>query len=174
MSSEQPVRYAPERNFPSYAFIPGQSPHPTRDPKGHSFGEELPPRGTWDTNAVWFEEEEYLWGTDLYNFGYLWEAHEAWEGIWQSCKHVDKLLGNFLQGLIQCSAASLKIPMEQPKGLAKLSELGTGRLTNVGDAAGGTYWGLDVEPFVTSFRIFAAYPDPEVDDRPRIRLDRKD
>jgi hypothetical protein len=25
----------------------------------------------------------FLWGLDLFNHGYYWEAHEAWEGLWQ-------------------------------------------------------------------------------------------
>ena len=37
----------------------------------------------------------------------------------------------FLQGLIQCTAACLKIPMEQPRGLARLSDLGTRKLASV-------------------------------------------
>jgi hypothetical protein len=27
--------------------------------------------------------DAFLWGLDLFNHGYYWEAHEAWEGLWQ-------------------------------------------------------------------------------------------
>ena len=79
------ARYAPSRAFPPYAYLPGRDPHPTRDARGHSFGnEEAPPE--WLPPERWRENVEYLFGVDLYNHGFLWEAHEAWESLW----HVSK------------------------------------------------------------------------------------
>ncbi|MER9007639.1 DUF309 domain-containing protein [Mesorhizobium sp. M0862] len=26
----------------------------------------------------------FRWGIDLFNHGYYWEAHEAWEPLWQT------------------------------------------------------------------------------------------
>jgi hypothetical protein len=162
------VRYAPDRALPLYAFLPGRDPHPTRDARGHSFGapespvEYLPP-------DRWRENEEYLFGVDLYNHGFLWEAHEAWESLWHRSKH-DAVQADFLQGLIQCSAASLKIPMEQPAGLKKLSEAGTRRLESAAERAGPHYMGLDVWEFIHEFRAFAASEPASADERPRIVL----
>jgi hypothetical protein len=166
------VRYAPQRSFPSYAYLPGRDPHPTRDPRGHSHesargGEEH--EVGYLVADLWRENEEYLFGVDLYNHGFLWEAHEAWESLWHAAKHdADQAL--FLQGLIQCSAASLKIPMQQPNGLAKLAEIGTGRLEKVARAAGPKYMGLDVPAFVRAFRAFASSSPSSADERPRIEL----
>src|SRR5262249_54457186 len=125
------VRYAPNRAFPSHAYLPGRDPHPRHDPQRAASPANLaylPP-------ASWRENDEYLFGVDLYNHGFLWEAHEAWEVLWHLSKS-DPLQSGFLQGLIQCSAASLKIPMEQPNGLAKLAEIGTARLEEVARRAG--------------------------------------
>lgn len=50
----------------------------------------------------------FLWGLDLFNHGYYWEAHEAWEGLWQ----VADRRGQpriFFKGLILLSAAGVKI-----------------------------------------------------------------
>ena len=163
------MRYAPSRPFPPYAFLPGRDPHPTRDPRGHSFGHPeatapyLPPER-------WRENTDYLFGVDLYNHGYLWEAHEAWESLWHRAKH-DEDQALFLQGLIQCSAASLKVPMEQPAGLLKLAEIGTGRLAGVASRTGARYMGLDVAAFVRAFRAFAAAAPASIDLRPRIELE---
>jgi len=33
------VRYASAKPFPRYAYLPGRDPHPTRDPRGHSYGQ---------------------------------------------------------------------------------------------------------------------------------------
>jgi hypothetical protein len=163
------VRYAPNRPFPSYAYHPGRDPHPTRDARGHSFGAKAE-RFPYIPPENWRENEEYLFGVDLYNHGYLWEAHEAWENLWHPAKH-DAVQAGFLQGLIQCTAASLKVPMEQPLGLQKLAEIGTARLDTVARSAGPRFMGLDVPTFVVAFRDFAQSAPTEVDSRPRIALD---
>jgi hypothetical protein len=163
------VRHAPDRSLPPYAFLPGRDPHPTRDPSGHSFEaseQELPylPAEVWPTN------EEYLFGVDLYNHGFLWEAHEAWEGVWNASKH-DPLQKEHLQGLIQCAAACLKIRMEQPRGLARLSELGTARLEGVARKTGGQFMGIDLMSFVADLRSFASSEPSSIDGRPPIELE---
>ena len=164
------MRYASERPFPAYAFLPGRDPHPTRDSRGHSYSDEPEPPAGYYPPEHWAENEDFLYGVDLYNHGYLWEAHEAWEGLWHQAKH-DELQAQVLQGLIQCAAAALKIPMEQPVGLAKLSENGTGRLEHVARATTPPYMGIDLWEFIGEFREFASKPDAVVDDRPRLTLD---
>ena len=162
------MRYAPHRPFPKYAYLPGRDPHPTRDPHGHSYGvrEE---RSTYLPAERWRQNEEYLYGVDLYNHGFLWEAHEAWENLWHPAKHDPEQAG-FLQGLIQCTAASLKVPMEQPGGLERLASIGTRRLEDVAESAGPRFMGLDVASFVAAFRAFADSRPASADERPRIEL----
>lgn len=162
-------RYAPARTFPPYAYLPGRDPHPTGDPRGHSYTGEREPPAAYFEPARWSENEDYLFGADLYNAGFFWEAHEVWEGLWHSAKH-DALQADFLQGLIQCSAACLKIPMQQPAGLEKLSTNGLARLERVASASRGDYMGLAVREFVDRFRAFAASRPETPDDRPRIAL----
>jgi hypothetical protein len=112
-----------------------------------------------------------LWGVDLYNHGYLWEAHEAWESLWHVAK-ADRDQADCLQGLIQCAAACLKIPMEQPAGLARLTELGTAKLERVARAQpdGARFMGLDLAAFARAMRAFAAGAPPSIDARPRLEL----
>ena len=69
------------------------------------------------------------------------------------------------------AAACLKIPMGQPRGLARLSELGTLKLENVAQETGGHFMGLDVFDFVASLRAFAQSEPDSIDPRPRIELD---
>ena len=101
--STLPPRYCPQRALPAYRFVPGLDPHPVIDPAGHSYGKPessqrpLPP-GEWPRN------EEYLYGVDLFNRRYYWEAHEAWESAWRACDR-DSAQGQFLQGLILIAAA---------------------------------------------------------------------
>src|ERR1700675_2052924 len=77
-------RLVPDEPFPPYAFVPGRYPHPTSDPKGHSFGitPALPAKVDPDR---WQECRPYLYGIDLFNGGYFWESHVAWEGLWMAC-----------------------------------------------------------------------------------------
>lgn len=161
-------RYAPDRPFPPYAFLPGRDPHPTRHPEGHSYTPAEAP-GTYAAPEAWRDNVEYRFGVDLYNHGYLWEAHEAWEGLWHAAKH-DELQAEHLQGLIQCAAAALKIAMDQPRGLERLAELGTARLERVAREAGPHFMGLDLHEFIGAFREFAASSPDSAVDRPRIRL----
>ncbi len=62
------------RRLPSYAYLPGKNPHPVRDPAGHSYKVEppVPAEASLDSDI-------FLWGLDLFNHGYYWEAHEAWK-----------------------------------------------------------------------------------------------
>jgi hypothetical protein len=161
-------RYAPDREFPAYAFVPGVHPHPTRDPRGHSAGETDEPCD-YHAPETWRDNERYLWGVDLYNHGYLWEAHEAWEGLWHAAKR-DRDQADHLQGLIQCAAACLKIAMEQPRGLETLSKLGTEKLERVAIAQGGDYMGADLFAFVEEVREFAARERANIDGRPLMEL----
>lgn len=164
-------RYQPGRTFPAYAYLPGRDPHPSRDPAGHSHGvrESAP---AYLAASRWSENADYLWGVDLYNHGYLWEAHEAWEGLWHVSK-ADLDQADCLQGLIQCAAACLKVPMAQPAGLARLAELGTAKLERVAAArpAGSRYMGLDLARFAADMRRFAASSPTAIDARPRIALE---
>ncbi len=156
----------PERPFPAYAFLPGRDPHPTRDPRGHSFGREHAQSG-YLAPERWSENEDYLFGIDLYNHGYLWEAHEVWEGLWHAAKH-DPLQADFLQGLIQCAAASLKIPMGQPRGLAALMRLSTEKLERVGKARAGLFMGLELGELVRELRAWAERSPESNAERPRL------
>jgi len=165
-----PLRYAPSRAFPAYAYVPGEQPHPTGDPAGHSYSEHDEAPSPYFSPADWRDNEDYRFGVDLYNAGYLWEAHEAWEGLWHSAKH-DALQADFLQGLIQCAAAALKVRMRQPAGVVKLSTLGLGRLERVARESRGEFMGLDVTRFVDAFRAFAQSSPSDAEERPRIDLD---
>ena len=163
------MRYRPGRSLPPYAFLPGRDPHPTRDPAGHSFGQHDAPPPFFSAER-WRECDPYLWGADLYNEGFLWEAHEAWESLWHVAKPRDATQASFLQGLIQTAAAWLKIPMGQPAGVERLSKLALEKLEHVARTAGSPYMGLDIERFAARVRAFAASAPASIDGRPRVEL----
>jgi hypothetical protein len=115
-SNNGPVpRLVPDEPFPPYAFVPGRSPHPTSDPAGHSFGIEpvVPPRVEPER---WHECRPYLYGIDLFNAGYYWESHVAWESLWMACGRKG-VVADFLKGLIKLAAAGVKALEGKPEGV---------------------------------------------------------
>lgn len=167
--SAPPERLAPQRAFPAYAYLPGRDPHPTSDPLGHSYSAAPHEPSSWLPAERWRENGDYLFGCDLYNAGFLWEAHEAWEGLWHAARH-DADQADLLQGLIQCAAASLKVRMGQPRGLARLAEMGTARLERVAASRGQRFMGLDLPVFVRAFRAFAEAAPESAEQRPPLVL----
>ena len=96
----------PDQAFPAYSYVPRRFPHPTRDPEGHSHGREAAPIDPV-TEVGWRSSGAYLFGIDLFNHGYYWEAHEAWEGLWHACGRRGPV-AVFLKALIKLAAAGVK------------------------------------------------------------------
>jgi hypothetical protein len=97
-------RLLPDRSFPAYAYLPGRFPHPVRHPHGHSYKIEQPEVPV----EAGLTSEAFLWGIDLFNHGYYWEAHEAWEALWQGAK-ADPQRRLLYKGLILLAASGVKI-----------------------------------------------------------------
>lgn len=140
--SPPPPRYT-ARPFPSYRYVPGRTPHPRRDPRGHAYGtpELPPPRFPPDR---WKENAGYLFGVDLYNHRYWWECHEGLEGLWHLTGHTGPE-ALYLQGVIQVAAANLQRFAGKPEGAARLASEAIEKLARVGSA---DYMGLKLGPFI--------------------------
>ncbi|MEQ8763742.1 MAG: DUF309 domain-containing protein [Planctomycetota bacterium] len=124
-------RYAPSRELPPYRYVPGRGlPHPVNDPDGHSYQEDPDaPSDPWEAQD-WPTLEDFLYGVDLYNHGYWWEAHEAFEGVWQVAPTKDT--GELLQGLIQIAVALLKAWQGQKRPARNLLDRGRARWDTIG------------------------------------------
>ena len=111
-------RLLPSADMPSYTFVPGAgSPHPTRDPKGHSFTKKIPHPTALDPDA-WAESRTYLFAIDLFNSGFYWEAHEEWERLWRA-SGAETMVGRFLKGLIKLAAAGVKVRERSVHGVRR-------------------------------------------------------
>ena len=108
-------RLVPDEPFPPYSFVPGRFPHPVSDPAGHSFGVVVPPAPPLDADR-WAENWRYLYALDLFNAGYYWEAHEAWEALWHACGRGGRT-ADFLKGLIKLAAAGVKVREGRREGV---------------------------------------------------------
>jgi len=130
-------RYSP-RPFPSYRYLPGQTPHPRRNPRGHSYGQPEPKPGLFPADQ-WERSDDYRYGIDLYNFAYWWESHEIFEGLWHASGR-NSAQGTFFQSLIQLAAANLKRFMGNDAAAWRLVHARIVRLQNVPSA----YMGIDI------------------------------
>jgi len=156
-------RYAPAIPLPPYSYVPGHDlPHPVNHPAGHLYAgrdsvHELPisvaelnalPTSLHSRRralaAALAENPRWLYALDLYNAGFYWEAHEAWEGCWNALgrKTPD---ARFVQGLIHLAAAAVKIREGKPLGVARHSKRARELLGNLEAADGGGALGLAPE-----------------------------
>lgn len=151
-------RYSPSRNFPPYSYVSGMWPHPISDSNGHSFahradGIALPERATWNSC------EEYLYGVDLFNYGYYWESHEIWESLWHAAgrKNVD---AEFFKGLIKLAAAGVKAREGRPDGVARHLARGREILNAVRNelVEVETTWGIPLASLLEMINLWKAFP----------------
>jgi len=143
------------RELPPYRYVPGRHPHPTRDPRGHSYE----PKPTLNRHAPWRPEDwreldDWLYGIDLFNAFYFWEAHEAWEGLWAAAER-ESAPALLLQGLIQIAAALLKAHMGADAGAFLLSHEGIDKLQRAA-AEQPRLMGLDVSRLAEAFADYFA------------------
>ena len=150
------------RPLPPYRHRPGETPHPTRDPGGHGRERDDPPLSDWSP-ASWRSLEPWLWGVDLFNHGYWWEAHEAWEELW----HVAGRSGErarFVQALIHLAAACLNRRRGHEEAARRQARRAIEGLERTPVER---YMGLDVPASTESIR---AWRDDPAADAPVLRL----
>lgn len=160
--------------LPPYRYVPGLHPHPLRDPAGHSFK----PRAALARHPRWAPDDwpqldSWLYGTDLFNAFYFWEAHEAWEALWASAERGSAPF-LLLQGLIQIAAALIKTHLQVLSGARVLSAEGLDKLRRAGQQH-VSLLGLDIESTAQAFVSYFAPLEhgvlPSIDDSvPVLRL----
>jgi hypothetical protein len=106
---------------------------------------EPAPRPLSESN--WAENEDFLYGVDLFNASYFWEAHVYWERLW-ALPSTEPGLRSFLQALIQTAAACLKARQGRAAGATRL--LDRARL----EAFGAGKLGIDAGALASGARRF--------------------
>lgn len=155
----------PERGLPESAFLPGTGmPRP----------QEIEYLGAPWTAESWSEIEPWLYGVDLYNNEFFWEAHEAWEAVWKSWdKESSEAL--LIRGCIQSAAALLKLRLKSEGGARKLSKRALKTLERALELSPDEQLlGLNLAKWLTELREFWAPIEreelPEISAYPRIAL----
>jgi hypothetical protein len=130
-------RYAPDIPLPPYSYVPGHElPHPVNDPAGHLYAQasqaHAPPitpsqLATLPSDsisrrralaAIVAVNSQWLYALDLFNGGFYWEAHEAWETFWNAFGRTTPE-AQFVQVLIYLAAAGVKIREGKPTGVSR-------------------------------------------------------
>jgi uncharacterized protein len=122
------------------------TPHPRRDPRGHSYGRQEP-RPVLLPPEQWHRSNDYLYGIDLYNYAYWWECHEVFEGLWHVAGQCTEQ-GNFFRAIIQLAAANLKVFAGNHPAARNLLHCGRDRLLNAPES----YMGIHVTNLVEELR----------------------
>lgn len=117
------ARYTDAWPLPEARHVPGQTSRPTASP-AFDAAQSVP---IYTVDRQWRENAAYLYGIDLYNAGFFWEAHEVWEAVWMHT------LGNsrerlLLQGLIQLTNACLKVLMQNKPAASRLLNIAREKL----------------------------------------------
>lgn len=121
---------------PAFAFVPGgRWPRPA-------------PNLTSAVAAIgggrWWDSPAYVRGVELFNAGYYWEAHEAWESLWHAHGRAGPI-ADVLKGLIKLAAAGVKVRQRQQNGVVTHTRRAADCFERARSAAGARLLGLDLE-----------------------------
>ena len=135
------MRRLPDLAVPGHAHVPGSGSKPDMAPLEAAKALVAP-----ETSAnAWQDNAAYLYGHDLLDAGFFWEAHEVWEAVWLNCppNSAEKLL---LRMLIQQANTRLKLVMGRRKAAERLAaEVATLRSDLAGRlGAPRSFMGVDI------------------------------
>lgn len=128
----------PDREFPPYGYVPGHWPHPENDPDGHSCDDEEPVRTPLDPEN-WWDCPDYLFGIDLFNYGYYWEAHESWEQLWHAAGR-SGVTADFLRAMIKFAAAGVKVRQGNSRGIERHASNAIDEFDRIAQRIDGTHF----------------------------------
>ena len=150
-------------SLPPYSYVPGGHwPHPTASSAGHSRNHPRSPVAPIEDDK-WADSAAYLRGVALFNAGYYWEAHEAWEPLWLAHGRRGGIAAA-LQGLIKLAAAGVKIREGRPRGVCSHAARAA-LLFEESKRQGGRFrLGLDLNEWIERSRAIAE--DPPSDQGP--------
>ncbi|QDV32440.1 DUF309 domain-containing protein [Tautonia plasticadhaerens] len=148
----------PDDPLPPYSYVPGGPwPHPISGEGGHLAGRPRGPRIPPIRGDDWASSPSYLRGVLLFNAGFYWEAHEAWEGLWHAHERAGPT-AEVLKGLIKLAAAGVKARQGQPRGVSTHARRAAELFESVARGGSRRLLGLDLEAWAAIARAIAEHP----------------
>ncbi|MGD9646818.1 MAG: DUF309 domain-containing protein [Pirellulales bacterium] len=158
-----------DESLPPYSYVPGRFPHPLSDPAGHSFAERSESVAPLDPNR-WRESRHFCRALRLFDAGYYWEAHEAWEALWLAAGRTGPD-ATALKALIKLAAAGVKARAGNADGVRRharrAAELFHTARNELGQHEGPAYWaGIDLAGLAAACTEIASRPEDYCDADP--------
>jgi predicted metal-dependent hydrolase len=113
----------------------------------------------------------FLRGVELFNAGYYWEAHEAWEGLWHAYGRKGPS-ADVLKALIKLAAAGVKVREGQEHGVRTHAGRAAALFASAREQAGRNRLGLDLVEWTERAAEIAKNPpaDPGPPHAPVVRV----
>jgi len=128
--TKQAKRYRPDDALPPYRYVQGGAhPNPVTGDGGHFKGRVFAPPDPL-TELAWMINPLWLYGVDLFNARYFWEAHEVWEPLWRNLDKSDPP-GMYIQALMQIAGGVLKAHAGELDGVLAFWGQADTRLTQI-------------------------------------------
>jgi hypothetical protein len=151
--------------LPPYTYVPGGPwPHPNRASEA---------RGDRATQPLGDVADSPLFrrGVELFDAGYYWEAHEAWEVLWHAAGRRGAT-ADVLRGLIKLAAAGIKVRERREAGVRTHARRAAECFAAARRQGGVHQLGLDLDLWIGRAGAIAENPpaDPGPPDAPVTRV----
>ncbi|MBN8627605.1 MAG: DUF309 domain-containing protein [Planctomycetes bacterium] len=157
-------RYEPSLELPPYTYVPGRTPHPKSDPRGHAYGRTDEPLEEFDP-AKLEHSRDFRYAVDLFHAGYYWEAHEVWEALWHAVGRTGPT-ADLLKGLIKLAAAGVKVLEGIPTGVVSHARRAAELFEHAEDGGISNVGATPTRELIEAAKGIAAQP-PLAADEPR-------
>jgi uncharacterized protein len=159
-----PGRHRASR-LPAYSYVPGGPwPHPNRAKEASGGVDREPSLAETPLSGDVAASPMFLRGVELFDAGYYWEAHEAWEVLWHAVGRRGPT-ADVLRGLIKLAAAGIKVRERREAGVRTHARRASACFASARRQGGGHQLGLDLEMWIE--RALALADDPPADPGPR-------
>jgi hypothetical protein len=149
-----------DQPLPPYSYVPGKFPHPESDAAGHHC-----PVPVSTVTGGWASDLAYLRGIDLFDHGFYWEAHEAWEAVWHRAGR-QGLEANYIKAMIKLAAAFVKAREGRVKGVQRHARRARDLFEKTLDGCSEPApWGLNVAALLEVASELAVKPAAFLDTR---------
>src|SRR6185312_8486599 len=166
-----PSRDEPSR-LPPYSYVPGGPwPHPNRAQQDEGDRSEEPSPAKSPLPEDLATSAPFRRAVQLFDAGYYWEAHEAWEGLWHAAGRRGAT-ADILRGLIKLAAAGIKVRERREAGVRTHARRAAECFASARRLGESHQLGLDLDAWIERALGIAESPpsDPGPPDAPVTRV----
>jgi hypothetical protein len=158
--------------LPPYSYVPGGPwPHPNRAKDASADPARVPSLTKMPRSGDVAASPLFLRGVELFDGGYYWEAHEAWEVLWHAVGRRGAT-ADVLRGLIKLAAAGIKVRERREPGVRTHARRAADCFASARQQGGVHQLGLDLDVWIERALDLAESPpaDPGPRDAPVTRV----